>query len=139
MSIIAASIYVRYTVPMNSKTTLSITDARKQLFDIATDVQTPGTAYTLTSDGRPKAVIMSAQEFESWQETLEVLAEIPNMVKLLAEADQAYRDGSYKQWPSLTSIKRDMGLATHVKETPKKKYVRGTTKTISKKRTRAIA
>lgn len=37
--------------------------------------------YTLTDKGRPKAVVMSAEEFESWAETLEVMRDFPNLDK----------------------------------------------------------
>lgn len=50
---------------MRTKTTLSISEARKKFFSIADDVQAPDTYYTLTERGRPKAVIVSADRFEA--------------------------------------------------------------------------
>jgi prevent-host-death family protein len=50
---------------MQVKNTLSISDARKQLFSIADEVQSPDTYYTLTERGRPKVVILSTERFES--------------------------------------------------------------------------
>ncbi len=80
---------------MNTKTTLPISEARKKIFDIAKEVQKPSNYYTLTEKGRPKAVIMSVEEFESWQETLEVMREFPNLEKDIKEAEREYKKGDY--------------------------------------------
>ena len=53
---------------MSHETTLPLTEARRTIFTLASNVQKPGRYYTLTDNGRAKAVIMSAQEFESWVE-----------------------------------------------------------------------
>ncbi|HAT73548.1 MAG: N-6 DNA methylase [Candidatus Moranbacteria bacterium GW2011_GWF2_36_839] len=50
---------------MRTKTTLSITSARKNIFNIAEEVQKDGTYYTLTERGCPKMVVLSAEKFES--------------------------------------------------------------------------
>ena len=89
---------------MNTKTTLSISEARKKIFKIAEDVQKPSSYYTLTENGRAKAVIMSADEFESWRETLEVLAEFPDLPKEVKRIDKAVKSGEYKKWTSLDDI-----------------------------------
>ena len=80
---------------MRTKTTLSISEARKNIFDIAREVQKPGAYYTLTENGRPKAVVMSSEEFESWAETLNIIAEFPNLKKDIKEAEKEYKNGDY--------------------------------------------
>lgn len=80
---------------MSAKNTLPITEARKKIFDIANEIQKPGIYYTLTEKGRPKAVIMSAEEFESWQETLEVMREFPDLKKDIKQAEREYKKGDY--------------------------------------------
>ncbi|MCX5749012.1 MAG: type II toxin-antitoxin system Phd/YefM family antitoxin [Candidatus Saganbacteria bacterium] len=80
---------------MRAKTTLSISEARKNIFDIAEQVQKPSTYYTLTENGRPKAVVMSAEEFESWTETLDVIAEFPGLKNSIKEAEKEYKSGDY--------------------------------------------
>jgi len=50
---------------MKNKKTLSISEARKNIFDIAEEVQKPGVFYTLTEKGLPKAVVLSAEQFDS--------------------------------------------------------------------------
>jgi len=80
---------------MDSKTTISISEARKKIFDIATEVQAPGKHYTLTENGRPKVVIMSVEEFESWMETMEIMREFPDIKKDIARAEREYKSGNY--------------------------------------------
>jgi len=80
---------------MNTKTTISISEARKRIFDIAEEVQRPNTHYTLTENGRPKAVVMSAEEFESWQETIEVMRDFPDLNKDIKQAEKEYERGDY--------------------------------------------
>lgn len=80
---------------MNPKTTISISEARKRIFQLAEKVQTPGVYYTFTEKGRPKAVLLSAEEFDSILETMEVMREFPNLDKDIAEAEKEYRNGDY--------------------------------------------
>lgn len=78
---------------MNTKRTLPISEARKRIFEIADEVQKPDHYYTLTDKGHPKAVIMSAEDFESWQETLEVMEIFPDLKERAKEADEEYKRG----------------------------------------------
>lgn len=79
---------------MSPKST-SISDARKNIFTIADEVQKPGNYYTLTENGRSKVVLMSAEEFESWKETIEVLHDFPNLRDDIAQAEKEYSSGDY--------------------------------------------
>ncbi len=105
---------------MDAKRTISISEARKRIFDIADEVQTPHKIYTLTSDGKPKAVIMSAEEYESWTETMEVLRDCPDIFERIAESDKAVKTGNWSNFTSWEDMKKDWGFA--VAEKPKKKY-----------------
>jgi len=80
---------------MDAKTTLSISEARKKIFNIAKMVQKPSTHYTLTEKGRPKVVVMSTDEFESWQETLEVIRDFPSLDKDIEKAEREYKKGNH--------------------------------------------
>lgn len=55
---------------MQTRTTLSITQARKNIFSIAKKVQKGSTHYTLTEHGKPIAVITSAKYFEKINEPM---------------------------------------------------------------------
>jgi prevent-host-death family protein len=79
---------------MDAETTLSISEARKKIFKIADMVQKPSVCYTLTEKGKPKAVVMSADEFESWRETLEAVRIFPNLEKDIKKAEREYKKKS---------------------------------------------
>jgi prevent-host-death family protein len=117
----------------NIKTTIPISEARRRIFDIAKEVQIPNKVYTLTDGGRPKAVIMSADEYESMVETMEVERLFPDLGKDITETKEAIRTGEYKKWSTLEDLERDWGFAVATK--PKKKYaVRTNNKIQSKKK-----
>jgi antitoxin YefM len=80
---------------MDTKTTIPISAARKDIFNIADKVQKTGVHYTLTDQGSPKAVILSAEEFESLQETLEVMRDFPNLEEDIRAARRDVKQGSY--------------------------------------------
>ncbi len=96
---------------MSTKTTIPISEARRRIFDIAEDVQTPSRYYTLTEKGRPKAVLMSAEEFESWVETVEVLHDVPTLDREIAAAKRDIRTGRYKTFSTLRDLKADWGIS----------------------------
>ena len=100
---------------MNTKTTLSISEARKRIFEIAKKVQKPSTHYILTEKGRPKVVFMSAEEFESWQETLEVVRDFPNLEKDIKKAEREYKQGRYSTLENVLS-KQGFVLADKLKK-----------------------
>jgi len=89
---------------MNTKTTLPISEARKKIFNIAKEVQKPSRYYTLTEKGIPKAVVMSANEFESLQETLEVIREFPDLDKDIKETERAVKSENIRIGPLLKSF-----------------------------------
>lgn len=105
---------------MNTKTTLSISEARKKFFEIAEEVQKPGVYYTLTDKGRPKAVILSYEEYESIIETLEIMEEMPNLAKDIKEVDRAVKTGEYKNWTTLEQLLAKQGFV--LAEKAKKPY-----------------
>ena len=80
---------------MNMKTIKSATEVRNNFFDILTDVEKTNLPYTITREGRPVAVLMNAEEYESWMETMEVMAESPELEKDIEKAEKEYRAGEY--------------------------------------------
>jgi prevent-host-death family protein len=89
---------------MTTKTTISITEARKHIFAIAERVQHPNVYYTLTDKGRPKVVVMSAEEFESWAETLEVMRDFPNLDQDIKAVEADMKSGKYKTYTRLEDL-----------------------------------
>lgn len=90
---------------MNSKRTISISEARKRIFDIAEEVQKPGRHYTFTEKGRPKAVLVSAEEFDSLMENLEILSD-PKALARIEKAEQEFDRGEYSSWDQ---VKKELG------------------------------
>ena len=76
---------------MSIKTTIPISEARKNIFKIANEVQKADKYYTLTEKGRPRAVVLSAEQFESIIETLEVIKDFPNLEKDIKKAKNEQR------------------------------------------------
>lgn len=105
---------------MNPKKTLTITEARKKIFEIAEDVQKPGVYYTLTENGKPKAVMLSYEEYDSLIETLEVMQEMPDLEKDLKETREAVASGEYKNWTTLEELLAKQGFV--LAENAKNKY-----------------
>lgn len=56
-------------------TTLPATKVRQQFFKLIESAGHPGSFVTITVDGEPKVVMMSAEDFEGWQETLEIMSD----------------------------------------------------------------
>lgn len=54
---------------------MTITEARKNLYEIVDEATHPGFAVALTHNGTPKVVVMSFEEYENWQETMEIMAD----------------------------------------------------------------
>jgi len=120
---------------MNTKTTLSLSDARKKIFDIAKDVQKPDRHYTLTDKGRPRVVIMSAEQYESWAETLEVVNDFPDLEKDIKETRRAIESGEYKRWTTFEELLNREGFAP-VSGSLKKNALSHKDKTARRKRAR---
>jgi len=89
---------------MNSKTTISISEARKKIFEIAKDVQYPNNIYTLTENGIPKVVLMSADEFESRMETLEVAKDFPDLEKDIVKFEKDLKQNKEDDYVSLDEV-----------------------------------
>ena len=89
---------------MDVTTTISITDGRKRLFDIAEEVQIPGRHYTFTEKGKPKTVMISADEYESLVETLEVLRDFPEISKNINETGKDIKSGKHKSYPNWENV-----------------------------------
>ena len=116
---------VRYNVHMTlkMKNIISITEARKEIFDIAEKVQKHGNHFLLTESGKPKMVVMSAEEYENLMEDL-ALMEDPKFLARIKKAEEQFAKGDYVLWQDVKknlSI-RNRPLSLAVADKPKKKY-----------------
>lgn len=72
--------------------TISITEGRRRLFQIAKEVQNPDTTYVLTDKGKPKMMVMSPDEYDSIIETMEILSDT-NLLNDIKLAEEDYKAG----------------------------------------------
>ncbi len=64
-----------------------LTEARSRLSEIVDEVTSTGSTIEISRHGRPAAVIMSSEEYESLLETLNILADDATMAAI-AEAER---------------------------------------------------
>lgn len=111
-------------IDMKINRTLSITEARKEIFKIADELQKPDVCYMLTENGKPKVVMMSAEEYESWMETIEVMREMPDLAKEIKEAEEEFAKGEYVKFEDILKEDgieiTDKGEIKHVSNCSKK-------------------
>jgi antitoxin YefM len=74
--------------------TLSLKEARSQFSDIVDRAGRLSERVVVTKNGRPEAVVMGADEFESWVETLELLSN-PKAVKSLKQGLKEAKAGKF--------------------------------------------
>ena len=70
----------------------SLTDARDRLSEIVDSVASSNEAFTITKHGRPTAVILSYDEYESLIETLNVLSDSDVMSAIEEARQEEYED-----------------------------------------------
>lgn len=68
----------------------AFTEVRDKLREILDDVVATGDTYTITRHGRPMAVIVSAEEYESLIETLNILSD-SNAMAAIEEGESDLR------------------------------------------------
>ena len=54
--------------------TLSLSEAKMKLSELVENVYSTDEEVIITKNGRPAAVLVSPEEFESWKETLDIKA-----------------------------------------------------------------
>lgn len=77
--------------------TLAFSEARRDLAKLVDEVSAKQEHVVITKQGRPKAVVMSSDEFESWQETLEIMADRKAMAAI-ARAERDVKAGRVRPW-----------------------------------------
>lgn len=66
---------------------IPISDARSNLPDLVTKVNKNLDRITITVNGQPKAVLLSNEELESLEETLEIMSD-PKLMKSIHEGEK---------------------------------------------------
>ena len=78
----------------------SVTEAKRKLLEFARQAGELGKTITLTRHGKPYMVMMSAAEYESIQETLEILSDSEAM-QALAQSKKDIQAGRLVSWKEL--------------------------------------
>lgn len=77
--------------------TLPITKAREQLTTLVNKANKLLDEYIITVNGSPAAVLMSAAEYESWKETMEIMSD-PELVKDIKQGEKEINEGKGIPW-----------------------------------------
>lgn len=83
---------------------LSITKARDEFPTLVDKASRLLEEYVITVNGEPKAVVISAKEYESWKETNEILSD-PELVKAIKEGEEDIKHGRVHDWED---VKKDL-------------------------------
>lgn len=69
-------------------TTLTVTEAKSHFLELIRNADKRLERFLITKQGKPSAVLMNADEFEGWLETLEIMSD----KKALKEIRQARKE-----------------------------------------------
>ena len=83
------------------------TEARARLTELLDEVETRHEHVVITRNGRPSAVVLSTEEYEALEETLEILQD-EETLEALRESEQDVRADRLF---SLEEVRRELGLA----------------------------
>ena len=86
---------------------IPFTEARARLTEVLDEVETRHEHVVITRNGRPAAVVISTEEWEALEETLEILQDDETLAAL-RESEQDVKAGRLF---SLVEVRRDLGLA----------------------------
>jgi antitoxin YefM len=77
--------------------TISLKEARAKFSTLVDKVDRLSERFVVTKNGLPKAVVMSADEFDGWVETLELLSN-PKAVKALERGLKPAKTGKLRSF-----------------------------------------
>lgn len=85
--------------------TVSATTARANLYDLIDEVALLGKRVGITKKGETKAILMSAEEFDSWNETNEILAD-KKLMRIIRQSEKELAEGKGEDWED---VKKELG------------------------------
>lgn len=91
---------------INMTRTLTITKAREELPTLVDRASKRMDDYIITVNGVPQAVIMSVAEYESWQETNEIMND-PKLMRDIRQGEKEIEEGKGIPWED---VKKELGL-----------------------------
>lgn len=84
---------------------IAATHARSKFLELVDEVDKFLKRYIITKKGRPKAVLLSAEEFESWEETLYTLSH-PQTMKAIREGERDWKAGRKEKFVALEELRK---------------------------------
>lgn len=86
--------------------TVSVTQARSNLYDLIDEVATSGKMVGITNKGETKAVLVSEEEWNAMKVTLETLSD-SELMEQLKESEKDIKAGRIYDWED---VKKELGL-----------------------------
>ena len=86
--------------------TLPITKARGELTRLVKNAKKQLSEYVITVNGSPAAVIISSAEYESWKETMDIMAN-NKLIKAIKKGEDDLKAGRVHDWEE---VKKELKL-----------------------------
>ena len=80
--------------------TLPISKAREDLANLVENANKRLDEYVITVNGSPAAALISADEYESWKETEEILAD-KELMKAIKQGEKDIEKGNVQDWDAV--------------------------------------
>lgn len=86
--------------------TVPVTEAREKLTELVDEVNNKFEQIEITKNGKPRAILMAADEFDTWRETLEILSD-KELMKDIRVAEKEFKEGKTIPWEK---VKEELNL-----------------------------
>jgi prevent-host-death family protein len=86
-------------------TTLTVTQAKAHFLELIRDSDKRLERFLITKNGKPSVVLMNADEFEGWLETLEIVSD-RKVLKELRQAKAEFEKGQFKTFEEVVGRKQ---------------------------------
>ena len=86
--------------------TVTASEARNDFFSILKEIKTPGVSVMITYEGHPAGVLISADEFEGWMETMDILSHPEEAADILERLHNKDKERTV----TLEEFKKDLGI-----------------------------
>ena len=83
--------------------TLPLSEVKINLSKLVADIVRRDDEIVITRNGRPAAVLMSAEEYESWKETQEIKRD-PELMREIREGIKALEKGKKKRYDTVEEL-----------------------------------
>lgn len=92
-------------------TTISATMARTKLYDLIDEVSSSGKRVGITKKGETKVVLISQEDLDSLEATLDVISD-PELMEDIRKGDEDIKAGRVSSWED---VKKELGINVSAK------------------------